>query len=117
MDAKRLGQCNDRAIHEAKAKIREAPVHLHRTGQLTDCRRRVREGASCEILHEHVHRRTLVAQEAVELGQDEAWHISCTRLIDRSAKKLVIRGARDEVRFAAWDDDGTARAPARGAVE
>jgi hypothetical protein len=70
-NAKRFGERDDRSIDEAQVDVREASVDLHGTSKLTDGRRRVREGASGEILHEHLHRPSLIAKEVVDLGETE----------------------------------------------
>lgn len=84
------GQRHDRTIDEAQTEIREAPVHLHRTRELADCRRRVGEGAANEVLHEHLHRLALVAKEAVNFGKDETGDIAGTRLVDGGTKEPVV---------------------------
>jgi hypothetical protein len=49
-DVERLGERHDGTIDEAQTQIRESSVYFHGAGELTDSRRRVREGASGEIL-------------------------------------------------------------------
>ena len=70
-NTERFGERHNRAIDEAKTKIPEASVHIHRARQLTDGWRRVGERASGEILHEPLHRLALVAKEVVDLGEHQ----------------------------------------------
>lgn len=97
MDAKRLGQRHHRCVDEAQTEIREASVHLHRPRELAEGRRRLREGAASEILHEGLHRLALVAKEVVDLREDETRHISGARLVDGLAKEGVVWRALDEI--------------------
>jgi len=96
-DVESLGECYDRSVDEAQVEIREASVHFHRTRELTDSWRRVREGASREILHEHLHRPALVAKEVVDLDEHETWNITRACLVDGIAEEPVVWRALDDV--------------------
>jgi hypothetical protein len=90
----RLG--HDRAIHQPETQVCEASVDFHRTRELTDRRRCVGEGAPSEILHEHVHRSTLVTQEVVDLGEHQTTNIASACLVNGLTKSLVIERAFDQ---------------------
>ena len=96
-DAERFRECHDRAIHQAEGEIGELSVDSHRTSELARGRRCVGEGAAGEILHEHLHRPALIAKEVVDFRQDETWNETGPCLVNRSAKRLVVRRALDEV--------------------
>ena len=96
-DAERLGKRYDRTIDEAQAQIREASIHFHRTGELTDGWRRVSESAARDIPHEHLHRPALVAKEVVDLCQHETRNVTGACLVNGSAKEPVVWRALNEV--------------------
>jgi len=96
-DAERLGERYDRTIDEAQAEIGEALIHFHRTGELTERRRRVGEGASSEILHEHLHRAALVAKEIIDFGKHETGNVASACLVNGVAKQAVVWRALDEI--------------------
>lgn len=96
-DAKRLGERHYRGVDEAKAEFREATVNSHRPGQLTDCWRRVSEGAAREILHERLHRRPLVTKEVVDLGEYQSRNVASPGLVNGVAEEPVVWCALDEV--------------------
>jgi hypothetical protein len=58
---------------------------------------RVGENARGEVLHEHLHRLALVAKKVVDLGEYDPGNVAGACLIDGLAKRLVVRGALDEI--------------------
>lgn len=96
-NAERLGERHDRTIDEAKAETPEASVHIHRTRELTDGWRRVRERAASEILHEHPHRPTLVTKTVVDLREHKTGNVPGACLVDGVAKQKVVWCALDEI--------------------
>ena len=48
------------------------PVDFLAARELPECRRRIREGATREILHEQLHPLALVAKEVVHFGENKA---------------------------------------------
>jgi len=96
-NAQRLGQRHHRCVDEAQTEVAEAPVNFHGTRELPQRRRRIREGATGEILHERLHRLALIPKEVVDLGEHEAWNVSRTRLVDGVAKASVVWRAVNEV--------------------
>jgi len=59
---------HDRCVDEAQTEVGKAPVDFHGARELPECRRRIREGATREILHEQLHPLALVAKEVVDFG-------------------------------------------------
>jgi len=122
-DVDRFRQGDDGGIDEAQAKIREAPVHLHRACELTSRRWRVREGTCGEIPHERMHRGTLVPQEVVDFREHETGDVARASPVDGAAEQLVVGRGLDEVlderpgvadeRRRATGRHGTARARRR----
>jgi hypothetical protein len=96
-DTEPLGERHDRRVHQAEAEIGEASVDFHRARELTDRRWRVGEGALSEILHEQLHRPTLVTQEVVDLGEHQTGNVSSTGLVNDLAKLLVVGRALDHI--------------------
>jgi hypothetical protein len=96
-DTEPLGERHDRGVHQAEAEIGEAFVDFHRARELTDRRWRVGEGAPSEILHEQLHRSTLVTQEVVDFGEDQTGNVSSTGLVNDLAKLLVVGRALDHI--------------------
>jgi hypothetical protein len=67
-NAQRLGQSHDRGVDNAQAEVGKTPVDFHGARELPECRRRIREGATREILHEQLHPLALVAKEVGNFG-------------------------------------------------
>jgi len=128
-DAEIFGERYDGCVHEAKAEIGIASVNGHGARKLIDGRC-VREGAACDVIHEHAHRRPLVPKEVVQFRQNQAWNVARTRTGDGVAKTPMIwsgfnqivekrPGIADQRGGRANDRHQTARArrPARARIE
>ena len=110
-DAEIFCERDDRTVHEAESKIREAAVDLHRASELIERRRRVCERPTREIVHERLHATPLVAKEVIDLGQNQGRDVPGARSVDLFPKAPMIRRALDEV-----VDEGTSVADQRRRV-
>ena len=97
VDAKLLGQRDDRSIHQTQTMARIPTVNLHGALQQPRGRGRVREGASQEVSHESAHGAALFAKEVINLGEHQARDVARSGVIDCFAKSGVIRRPQHEV--------------------
>jgi hypothetical protein len=96
-DTEIFSEHDDRRIDQAETKVCVSRVNLHRSRELIDRRRCVRERPAREIVHESVHCRPLVAKEVVDFGQHQAGNVSSSRSVDGLPEALVIARALHEV--------------------
>ena len=90
-------QRNHRPIHQAEPKIRVTTVDFQGSRELALIGWSVDERAAGKILHERLHRPAFVAEEIIELGQYQAWHVASARPVDGAPEQTVVGCARDEV--------------------
>ena len=96
-DAQRLGQRHHRSVDEAQIEVGKAAVDFHGARELSECRRRIREGTTREILHEQLHPLALVAKDVVDLGKDQTGNVARASSINGMAKQRVVRCALDKI--------------------
>src|SRR6266702_2132765 len=97
MNAELLGQRDDRRIDEPQAEVDVLAIDLHGAGECSEGRRGIRERAAREISHERGHRRPLVPEEVIHLGEHQPRDVACARGIDGLAKGGVVWRLRDEI--------------------
>jgi hypothetical protein len=96
-DAEIFSEHHDRRVDQAEAEVAVSHVNVHSSRELIDSRRSVRERAAGEIVHERVHRRSLVAEKVVDFRQHQPRNISSSRSVDDLPEAAVIGRALHEV--------------------
>jgi len=90
-DAEIFGEHYHRRIYQAEMEISVAPIDFHGPLETVERRWSISECPSCEVVHEDIHGRALVAQEVIELRQHQARNLARARQVDRVAKAPVVR--------------------------
>ncbi len=96
-DAEILRERYDRCVDETQAEIGISPINLHGPRKLIEPRRGVRECPRRQVLHEHVHGRSLIAQEVIDFRQHQTRNIPGPGSVDGLPKSLMIACGLDDV--------------------